>query len=421
MAVSTIENVSERRNSSLSVLIDDRIRRFGSISFEEYMSICLNGGITRDGEFIPGFYSRDITIGDRDGILPQSSVDFYTSPETSPVFGFLIAKQVLEIRERMGSPENFTIVEMGAGNGTLAHDILYGIGHFDPQVAINYLIVEKSPALIYQQQDRLRMFRDRVKIARGSADSLPLGDNSVTGVFLSNELLDDLPTHIVRKASNGWETLYIGGGDSDKFSEIWKECPDDISNFLQHLKPEVDEGELYPCNIRASELVKRLSQVLKRGYIITFDYGLDLKDPRKLYASQNKGIYGSYLTKATAGIGNLTCHVDFQALADIGVKNGLRTEGFVTQAGFLFGLGFHERRKELRVRFPDGRIGERAYDFYRDPLLLRTGIGVLIQSKGVNQNYLSGLQYVFHDEVSDNQRSLYLPLKKKTPQAAGNI
>lgn len=93
----------------LSGIIIQKIRDEGPICFQEFMELCL---------YYPdlGYYT---IAGSRIG----KEGDFYTSACLTPVFGALIGKQLEEMWRIMGEPA-FTIVEYGAGTGSLCHDIL---------------------------------------------------------------------------------------------------------------------------------------------------------------------------------------------------------------------------------------------------------------------------------------------------------
>src|ERR1044071_1956672 len=94
---------------SLSEIIIQRIREEGPISFRDFMEMSL---------YYPelGYYSSSKNKIGKDG-------DYYTSPDLTPVFGEMIAKQLEEMWELSGK-QPFTIVEYGAGTGTLCRDIL---------------------------------------------------------------------------------------------------------------------------------------------------------------------------------------------------------------------------------------------------------------------------------------------------------
>ena len=85
-----------------------QIRKTGPMSFEAFMEIALYSS--------NGYYSRPASFG--------VYGDYYTSPSLHPFFGYLFAIQIMSIWEYMDRPNPFTVVEIGAGDGTLAIDIL---------------------------------------------------------------------------------------------------------------------------------------------------------------------------------------------------------------------------------------------------------------------------------------------------------
>ena len=110
----------------------DRIRTLASASrwrsTWRWRSITRSTGTTSDEQLGPG----------RTG-------DFLTSPEASPYFGLTVARQLIEIWDRLGQPERWEIREYGAGTGVLAYDVLAGIAHDAPEAmqGLTYRLVER--------------------------------------------------------------------------------------------------------------------------------------------------------------------------------------------------------------------------------------------------------------------------------------
>src|SRR4029434_9487242 len=97
--------------STLVTHLQSRIRREGPISFRDFMEEALY-----HPEF--GYYTSA-----RDPIGRQG--DFYTSSDLDPICGKLLAKKFGQMADALGiAPELFTIVELGAGRGLLAREIL---------------------------------------------------------------------------------------------------------------------------------------------------------------------------------------------------------------------------------------------------------------------------------------------------------
>ncbi len=94
-------------------LVDElrgRIERDGPITFRDFMEAAL---------YHPryGYYRTVASAAGRGG-------DYVTSPQVHPVFGAMVAKQIVEIWNLMSCPAEFTLVEQGAGDALLARDVL---------------------------------------------------------------------------------------------------------------------------------------------------------------------------------------------------------------------------------------------------------------------------------------------------------
>src|SRR5689334_22252866 len=83
--------------------------------------------------------------------------DFYTSSNVHQVFGRLIAREISRMWETVGAPAHFDIVEVGAGNGRLARDILDTVAETNAPLygLLSYLLVEAEPSLQTTQREML--------------------------------------------------------------------------------------------------------------------------------------------------------------------------------------------------------------------------------------------------------------------------
>ena len=126
-----------------------------------------------------GYYSINRR---KSGMMPIGNEgDYFTSPVTHPAFGALIALQLREMWQLMGSPDDFAVVEMGAGDGVLASDISdYAEGVLpDLAQSMRYLAVDIVPSAGSCSQVK-------------DLSALPVGIN---GCVISNELLDSQPVN----------------------------------------------------------------------------------------------------------------------------------------------------------------------------------------------------------------------------------
>ena len=102
-----------------------KIQEQGPIPFSEYME-----------EVVRHYYSSE-----RNPIGIEG--DFYTAPDLDPIFGQLLAKQFDQWAKEFDS---FTLVELGAGKGLLARDILQ-------QRRFPYMLLERSPGMRRRQAE----------------------------------------------------------------------------------------------------------------------------------------------------------------------------------------------------------------------------------------------------------------------------
>src|SRR4026207_1149435 len=127
--------------SALSEIVKDKIHKEGSISFHDFMEMAL---------YYPelGYYTST-----PDKIGKQG--DFYTSPYVTNVFGQVIAKQFEEMWHLTGK-NDFTIVEYGAGMGSLCIDILDQLKNNSAfYKKLTYCIIEKSDAMRLKEQNAI--------------------------------------------------------------------------------------------------------------------------------------------------------------------------------------------------------------------------------------------------------------------------
>ena len=144
----------------------------GSLSFAEFMHACLyTPGL---GYYAAG--SRKFGAGG----------DFVTAPEISPVFSFVLARQVADVLAQL---DGGSVLEFGAGSGIMAVDILRRLETLDT-LPERYLILEVAPDLQQRQQRYIaRALPDHADRFEW-IDEVPA---TFSGVMLANEVLDALP------------------------------------------------------------------------------------------------------------------------------------------------------------------------------------------------------------------------------------
>ena len=351
------------------------------ITFKEYMQLALY-----HQQY--GYYnSETVTIG--------AKGDFFTSSSLGRDFGELLALQLQQMWQHLGCPDTFQVVEMGAGNGELALDILNYVrentsDHFAK--ALNYIIIEESQTLIGLQQKLLANF-DCIPVSWKTWSDL--AQDSIVGCFLSNELVDAFPVHLVTKNQNKLEEVYLILQENKLTESIQAISTDKLKSYFEAigidlLAPEYTQNYRTEVNLNALEWLETLANKLKKGYILTIDYGYSAD---KYYRpSRNLGTLQCYYQHrrhnnpyANLGHQDITTSVDFTALQRQGELCNLETIGLTQQGLFLMALGLGDRLNELSSgKYDITQIFKRRDALHQ--LIDPTGLGnfgVLIQGKNL--------------------------------------
>jgi SAM-dependent MidA family methyltransferase len=329
----------------------NQIQQQGPLSFRDYME-----------EVLRFYYAS-----------PRSPIgtegDFYTSSDLDPIFGRLIAQQFERWAANLGS---FTVVELGAGKGVLARDILQ---HF----RCPYLILERSSAMRARQRKLLRDYDVRW------IDELPKG---LTGCIFSNEFFDALPVHRLVRRGGVLKEIFV----TDQFTEIEGDVtpavgalyerpggPRSASAVASSLNnfPLLQEGQHAEVNLEARRWIREIAASIEKGYHLAIDYGY-LND--EFYAQPRGTVMCYWRHQAVEdpytriGEQDITAHVNFSDLMEAGDQASLKTVSLTTQMDYLVGLGIldeigrlaaagdaasMQRLVQIKKLIVPGRMGER--------------------------------------------------------------
>jgi len=234
--------------------------------------------------------------------------DYFTAAQLQPVFSILMAACVRSLFEEMERPEDFVVVDLGAGRGEMAAAFAQW----------RYVGVD---------------------LERGA---LP---ERFRGVVFANEFFDALPVSVaVRRGAafherqvdwNGERFVWVEGGPMEGEAAEW----------LRRYAAAVEEGGVAEVNLRALRWLEEIAARLESGFLLVIDYGYTAREAARFPA----GTLMSYRRHAALedvlaepGERDITAHVCFTALED--------------HAG---ALGFHVARREaltqtlLRAGEPD--------------------------------------------------------------------
>jgi SAM-dependent MidA family methyltransferase len=298
----------------------------GSISFAEFMHYAL---------YAPGlgYYAAGARKFGADG-------DFVTAPEISPLFGRVIAKQCAAV---LRETRDAAVLEFGAGSGRLALDLLRALRELDA-LPLEYRILEVSADLRDRQQRLLRKELPELDDRIVWLERMP---ETHRGVVLANEVLDALPVERFIRRQNGIDQLRVAD-EAGEFVFVDEPGPEVLVRAVGAI--ERDLGRLLPDNyisevsLAVPAWLGDVARMLASGLVLLFDYGVSR---REYYAAdRTEGWLRCHFRHRShsdplilPGIQDLTAWVDFTAVAEAAVGNGLDVLGYVNQSQFLLSGG----------------------------------------------------------------------------------
>ncbi len=263
------------------------------------------------------------------------SGDFVTAPQLTPLFGYTLARQVVEVLQQANSTD---ILEFGAGSGALAHSVLTAL---DTQgLSANYFILEVSAELKARQQQLLAPWGDRVVwLSRTPA--------SFTGCILANEVLDAMPVELFVWSEDEDQVLQRGViSDGEGFQFQDRAAPAALEQAVRTRMPYLP-GYRSEINLQAEAWVRDLGTWLAKGAALLIDYGF----PRHefFHPQRQRGTLMCHVQHRAhddvflaPGLQDITAHVDFTAIADAALAAKLEVLGYTSQARFLINSGMPE-------------------------------------------------------------------------------
>ncbi|MEA2508495.1 MAG: hypothetical protein QOG21_577 [Actinomycetota bacterium] len=276
--------------------------------------------------------------------------DFVTSPELDPAFGQLWAAGFEQIWSSCGAPDRFEVVEVGPGEGSFAEGVLEAASG-DFADALGYRLVERQPPVQERQHARLDRF-PRVRWSESIVDVPPIE----FGMVFANEVLDNLPVHLVEKAGEKLHEVCVIERDGTLAFTLLPPSSPDLTRFLERTATDLPEGHRMEVSFAAESFIARAAGTIVRGAVVLVDYG---DEARKL-ARLPRGSLVCYSPSgadddplARPGQKDITTHVNWTAVRAAGRRAGLEMTGPATQRDVLLGLGLEAVDLSLQERHRD--------------------------------------------------------------------
>jgi SAM-dependent MidA family methyltransferase len=185
----------------------------------------------------------------------------------------------------------------------------------------------------------------------------------------------------------------------DGFVEVLKPAGKALKDYFKELQVHLPKGFRTEVNLEATEWIKEIAVAVKKGYVITIDYGYPSAELYRDYRRTGTLLcYNNHTINENpfvdVGEQDITTHVNFSAVIHWGLEYGLEYCGFTDQGNFLLCLGFKEElRRMIQEPGPD-YMNFKKEIFLTQTLLLDMGrkFKVLIQGKNIPKQKLRGLQ-----------------------------
>lgn len=351
--------------TELEEILHARISRDGPLPFGAFMQLAL---------YHPrfGYYSRPAPP--RTGWRGH----FLTSPELDPAYGELWARAFEKVWAASGSPGSFEVVEVGPGEAAFARAVLSSVdGAFAS--ALRYRLVERVQAVEERQRERLSQF----DVAwSASITEVP---HAAFGVVFANEVLDNLPVHVVERRDGRILEVCVDSSGGRLVETLRPPAGPELEDWLARAGAEVPEGHRFEVAMASESFVRRCAAAIGTGALFLVDYGAESSElaerPRGTLVAYGAGGPGEDVL-ARAGEQDVTAHANWTIVRAVCSELGWAVAGPLQQRDVLLDLGARDLDAGLRLAHSEAAAGGRGAEAVR-ALSRRGALGALLDPGGL--------------------------------------
>ena len=281
--------------------------------------------------------------------------DFTTAPNISRLFSEMIAIWIISFWQNLGSPKNFNLIELGAGNGEMMKILIESFQNFPNFFnSCNIFIHEKSKELIKIQKKKLK--KNNISWLYNFDDL-----KNRPSIIVANEFFDSLAIKQFIRLENEWFERYVG--IKDRKNPFFFDKKIDMKKFEKKINYKISNNQNFIeySNIGINYL-KKISKIIKKnqGGILIIDYGyFDDKMKNTLQAISNHN-YSNILRNI--GNSDITHNINFNLFKKIIKKIGGLSESTTNQKKFLIKMGIKQRAEIISKNLP---FSKKADIFFR--------------------------------------------------------
>ena len=309
--------------------------------------------------------------------------DYITSPLISDLFSEMIAIWIIDTWQKIGSPKNFNIIELGPGNGALMHILNETFKNFPKfYSSVKICLFEKSERLKKIQKknisdNKIKWISTISEIKKG-----PL-------IFIGNEFFDAIPIKQFKNKNGIFFEKNLFINKDLKTKEIYKKA---LSSEVKMLKKfnSIKKNKFIEFPKMGFSILKNIIKKIKKntGGILLIDYGYVSKS--NIDTLQSIKNHKKNKIFENLGDADITSLVNFKLLNEYFIKNKLEVKNIVSQSIFLKTMGIIERANILSKKM---NFKDKADLFYRLKRLLSPNdmgelFKVIFAYKSKNKNFI---------------------------------
>ena len=291
------------------------------IPLDDYINLCLYDKKN-------GYYIKKNPFNDKG--------DFVTAPNISRLFSEMIAVWVVNFWQSLGSPKNFNLVELGAGNGEMMKILIESFRNF-PVFFESCKIIIHEKSLLLKKIQKKKLSNDKIiwltnlkKIKKNPT------------IFIANEFFDSIAIKQFIKLKDSWFERFVNIKNKDKAFFFDKKI--NMKNFEKKINyPISNKQNFIEYSETGINYLRFISEIIKKnnGGALIIDYGyLNHKMRNTLQAISNQRH-----SNVLKNIGNsdITYNINFslfkKIIRDIDEIRELTTN----QGDFLIKIGIKKR------------------------------------------------------------------------------
>lgn len=299
----------------------ERIEQHGPLPFAVFMSLALYD--PHDGYYASG--RRRTGWGGH----------FVTSPEIDAGFGALWARAFERVWVACGRPDRFEIAEIGPGEGAFASAVLRAIEGDFASVFV-YRLVERVPDVHARQLDKLAGTA-RVEHSASVADIPPIA----AGCVFANEILDNLPVHLLEATPDGLAEVMVAAGDDGLEFVLQPPTNPELARFVDRTGTTPAVGGRVEITLAAESLIAHVGRRLEKGAVFFVDYGSEgaalAARGGSLLSYSERGVSEEVLDRP--GEQDITAHANWTSVTQALGRAGFDVDPPMTQREVLLQLG----------------------------------------------------------------------------------